>query len=521
MVKSFFTIDAETDPFKFNREPKPFIWGCYNAEQDFYAEFATTLELVQFMRNQDAIFYAHNGGKFDFMFLAEYFNRNEKCLMINGRLVQVRLGNAELRDSYALLPFPLKGYKKKDIDYRKLEKKVRKKHMVEIKEYLRSDCVYLYELIEAFNSEYGRHLTAPSAAIKTMMKMEHLKIENEGALFFQDFEKYYFGGRCECLKSGEYHEKLTYLDINSAYMHAMLSDHPIGAEYKTTYHAKPDIVAHGFYHVVAKSFGAFCRRDKGTLIFDWDGEEREYYTTGHELLAAIHTGMATGIRHIEQNVFINTKRFNTFINHFWGLRCGSEKGSTDNLFAKLMGNSCYGKFCSNPSNYENYMFVDPAISEWMTTTGWDIKGEKGGHTLMSRPLEGTDMRYYNVATGASITGFVRAMLMRALASIDNPIYCDTDSIIFTGGHELPLSPDLGAWKLEGTFTEGYFAGKKLYGVKKGREPAKIATKGSRLEYKDIKDICAGKTVIYNQDAPQFSWKTKKNTFLSRKIKKTA
>lgn len=524
MTKRFFSMDCETDPFKYNREPKPFIWGVYCEAEDYYETFDKTEDLAQFVKNQDAMFFAHNGGKFDFMFLAPYFNRNEKCLMINGRLVQVKLGKAELRDSYALLPFPQKQFSDKvEIeDFSIFEKSKRNKpaNKKKIRERLKQDCVGLYQAVDAFFEEYGGHLTAPGAAIKTMMKMEKLKIENSGALFFNDMSKYYFGGRCECLQPGEYHEEITYLDINSAYARAMRDCHPIGNKYKTTYFAKPEIKAQNFYEIIATSKGAFCRRDKGTLKFDWDGEPRKYYTTGHELLAARETGKAKIIDHISQTEFEEQKDFKTFIDHFWTQRQITKKGSLPNTFAKLMMCCCYGKFCANPENYDQYIFADPAFAKMMVAGGWAISGEAGGHILVSRPLEDESMRYYNVATGASITGFVRAMLLRAIDNVDRPVYCDTDSIIFTGQHSLPLNSELGSWKIEGTFDEGYFAGKKLYAVKNSKE-TKIATKGSKLTFKEVKDICRGKEVIYQQDAPQFSWKSKKTRFLERKIVKTA
>lgn len=520
MAKEFWTFDCESDPFKFGRVPKPFLWGFYNPEFGYF-EFKKTSDAINFMKNRDAIFYAHNGGKFDFHFIADDLTRMKKILLMHNRLVQAKLGKAEIRDSYSLLPFALKQYNKKEIEYWKLEKEHRKKHMPEIKEYLKSDCVYLYELIEAFFTEHGRHLTAAGAAIKTLAKMEGLKIENSGSMFFAELQKYYFGGRCECLRSGEYHDKITYLDINSAYPFAMLHKHPIGTEYKETYLSKPKIKAENFYTIEAKSYGAFCRREKGGLKFDWDGVPRTYHTTGHELIAAIETGKAKIIKHIKQIEFEETKSFEKFVWHFWNIRQSFSKGTTDNLFAKLFLNSAYGKFCANPENYETFLFADPAISEWLISEDWEIRGELGKHILVSRPIDEEHMRYYNVATGASITGFVRAMLMKALANVKNPIYCDTDSLIFTGKTTLPLSDELGQWKIEGEFTEGFFAGKKLYGVRNKKEEPKIASKGGRLSYQNIKDITRGKTVEFNQDAPSFSWHKKETGFLTRKIKKTA
>lgn len=517
MAKEFWTIDCETDPFKFGRIPQPFIWGAFNGSE-FYS-FNTTKELYEFIKDQDAIFYAHNGGKFDFHFLAEFINRNEKILMINSRLVKGKIGNAEIRDSYALLPFPLSAYKKDDIDYALLEPEVREKHMDKIREYLRSDCIYLWELINEFFNDYGRHLTAPSAAIKQLMKIEDIKIENNGRYFFSEFQKHYFGGRCECLRPGAYSGEIQYLDINSAYAYAMMHQHPISGEWEFKNYEQPPIIPFGFYTIEAESHGALCFRERGALKFDWSGERRIYHTTGWELQAGIETGRISNIQHIEQKFFAKTQSFEKFINHFWGIRQTFKKNTPQNLFAKLMMNSAYGKFSANPENYETFVLYDPAIAEYIISEGWEIRGEIGPHIVASKPLELDEMRFYNVATGASITGFVRAMLLRAMASVENPIYCDTDSLIFTGKHKLDLSGELGAWKLEGIYNEGYFAGKKLYAVK-NKDEIKIASKGSKLGFADIKQIVDGNTVKYEQIAPVFSW-FKNPVFLERNIKKTA
>ena len=515
--KEFWTLDCETDPFKFGRVPKPFIWGAFDGIN--YIEFNTTEETAQFLKNQDAIFFAHNGGKFDFHFLAEYITQNEKILMINSRLVQANIGKAEIRDSYALLPFKLSDYKKDEIDYNKLEPENRHRHMEEIRAYLKNDCVYLWELIDEFFKDYGRNLTAPSAAIKQLMKMENIKIENSGRYFFTEFQKHYFGGRCECLNPGSYKEKITYLDINSAYAHAMKHEHPIGDEWEFKHDKNPSLIGPAFYEIEAESYGAFCRREDGSLKFDHDGVKRRYFTTGWELIAALETMTCKNVTHIEQKYFKNTKNFSKFINHFWAQRQLYPKNSPQNLFAKLMMNSAYGKFSANPENYDTFVLYDPAIAEYLTENGWEIRGELGPHIVASKPLEPDNMRFYNVATGASITGFVRAMLLRAIAFTETPIYCDTDSIIFTGSNGLELSDELGAWKIEGIYNEGHFAGKKLYALK-NKDEIKIARKGSRLDFEEIKRVTKGETVKFTQEAPIFSW-YKNPSFLTRNIRKTA
>ncbi len=532
MAKDFWVIDAETDPFKFKRVPKPFIWGAYNGRTREYIEFEKTSDLVAFMRPQNAIFYAHNGGKFDFHFMAEWLNQNEKILMINSRLVKAKIGQAELRDSYALLPFPLKSYKKDDIDYTKLEEKVRHLHMPEIRAYLKSDCVYLWDLLAAFFEKHGRHLTAPGAAIKTLMKMEGIKIENSGQAFFDEFRKHYFGGRCECVSPGSIiGDEITYLDINSAYPYAMLHAHPIGSDWEFSYYKSPPIIPQGFYTVEAESYGAFCYRDKMGLHFDRSGERRLFHTTGWELKAAIETGTAKNITHVEQKFFAETKSFEKFINHFWDERNTHERGTPDNLFAKLFMNACYGKFCADPTAYDEYFLFDPRIGQYLVSNEWELRGEIGPHLVASKPLEAEFMRFYNVATGASITGFVRSMLLRALSSIDEPLYCDTDSIIYRGNSGIEIGNGLGQWKVEGIFNEGHFAGKKLYAVrdkewkksmtdKEKSDHEKISCKGVRLNFDQIKKVAGGKTLQYQQEALIFSC-TKNIHVLERNIRRTA
>ena len=56
--------------------------------------------------------------------------------------------------------------------------------------------------------------------------------------------------------------------------------------------------------------------------------------------------------------------------------------------------------------------------------------------------------FFNVATAASITGFVRSYLFRSLLAVKNPVYCDTDSIMCSNGDKLDIGGNLGQWELE-------------------------------------------------------------------------
>jgi hypothetical protein len=351
------------------------------------------------------------------------------------------------------------------------------------------------------------------------MKMEDIKVENSGAAFFDTFKPHYFGGRCQCFQSGTFKGKINYLDINSAYPFAMLHKHPIGLEYKYEYEENPEIKGQNFYTIKARSKGALPERTKDGLFFPDTDEFKTFYTTGWEIIAGLETKTLEIAEHIEQKVFLELKDFSNYINFFWDERKKHDKSSHLNLFAKLMMNSAYGKFAANPDNYDTYVLYDPEITEFLVNNGWELRGEIGNAVLCSKKLEQENARYYNVATGASITGFVRAMLLRAICSVDKPLYCDTDSVIFMGDHNIDMGKDLGQWDIEGTYDEGYFAGKKLYAVKNNKEE-KIASKGTRLSFQEIKDIAQGAVLEYNFDAPTFSWKNE-TKFTTRKIRKTA
>ncbi len=79
---------------------------------------------------------------------------------------------------------------------------------------------------------------------------------------------------------------------------------------------------------------------------------------------------------------------------------------------------------------------------------WSITGEFGTNILIERELDEPDKRFYNVAVAASITGYVRAYLFRAIKNCSGLLYCDTDSLAFTGKHSLAVGNDLGAWDHE-------------------------------------------------------------------------
>lgn len=550
MARKISVCDAETDPFKRNRVPKPFIWGWYDGEE--YLCFKTTDELVAHLERFDGICYAHNGGRFDWHFLLPYAEAYDEVMLINGRISKMRIGLCELRDSINIIPVPLKAYKKDDIDYSIMEAGERDKpaNMKKIKEYLKSDCVYLFELIQRFIQDYGMQLTQAGAAMKQWVKISGAKAPVSSGEFYDEISPYYYGGRVQCFKSGIIDGHYQVYDINSAYPYAMLHQHPYSDNFARVEGFTPRA---DFYRVRCISHGAFPFRGLGLsdgqtaagLAFPSDHVEREYFVTKWEYDAAVDTATIERAEVLESLVFMTHTDFSDYVNHFYAYRqkCKENGDEAGRLFGKLFLNSLYGKFAANPANYKNYMIVPMEVIGGLEAVGWQFSGEFGCWGLAESPLAEDRQRYYNVATGASITGFVRAMLWRAICSSKGAVYCDTDSIVVQKrGDDVKLGDKLGQWKHEGDFDRLGIAGKKLYILrgapgwwmnengdafyKKGKCPPKCerlyktASKGARLTKAQLWAVAKGETVEFVPEAPTFSPK-KAPVFTKRKIRFTA
>jgi hypothetical protein len=523
-AKSIIAVDCETDPFKHDRVPKPFIWGAIK-DGLYYGPWRRTEDFVEWLKDQDAIAYAHNGGKFDWHFLLDYLNKNEPIVSINGRLAKAKLGICELRDSWNLFNFSLQhtGEKMK-FDYALMEEDVREDYMDEIAEYLKQDCVALYNLVIGFRDEYAptgkMPLTQASAAMTFWEKLTGER-EKTDLDYYTRFGPFYYGGRTEAFQKGEFKYPLQYVDINSAYPYAMTFEHPAGQPHFGEWDGKDGAA---MLQIEAEARGIFPFRQKdGSLSFPDDFSIREFFVTGWE--AILYQELYPG-RHfevIECYRWARKRDFKEYVAKFWELKARST-GNT-RTFAKLFLNSLYGKFAANPLEYEESMLVDAGFNEEKMAEGWTPQPLTPNTWAIFKPLKEDKQRYYNVATAASVTGFVRAMLAREIKRADTVIYCDTDSLICQG-FKGPMGKGLGEWDLEARFDYGCVAGKKLYAFhmeepdEKGNE-WKTASKGTRLREtpEKIFSVARGEKVEYKNPAPTFSLKNEAR-FVTREIRMT-
>lgn len=139
--------------------------------------------------------------------------------------------------------------------------------------------------------------------------------------------------------------------------------------------------------------------------------------------------------------------FKDYIDHWMHIK-ETTTGAQRQL-AKLMLNSLYGKFATNPKSRKKIPYLDDdEVVRYHVSE-----------------LEERDPVY--TAMGAFITAYAREKTIRSAQSVyDRFIYADTDSLHLIG-HEVPENLEvhpthLGAWKNEGCFTDSVFVRAKTY-----------------------------------------------------------
>ena len=529
-------LDMETDPFQISGEEiQPFCAELYSDQfgaiviwdEDYGSLVEKLIATIEALPDRYTI-YAHNGGKFDFMF---FVHKLRGIVRFKGRaIMSAKIGSHELRDSLHILPEKLAAWKKDRFDYRKMLKRNRNRFRDEILKYLHSDCVYLFDFVKRFTREFGLKISIGQAAfaeLKKHYRPSQVKEHTDAAL-----RPFFLGGRVECIggmglfESWHWQKPYKLYDVNSMYPFVMATrHHPIG----NVYDRFPDDAINEntvFLDLTCDSYGAFfVRTPEGELTMEHVKAHR-FQTTIWEYETALKYNLIDNVK-IHWRVDCRERTtFKKFIVPMYdrrnetkqilymldkrGERDGDQYEETkkENIFLKYLLNNSYGKFAQNPSKYKEYCYTphgktpaeigEPKWFDFMpadndgSEMANDIRHDYGfpiertaEFDVWARPSPGR--RYNNVGTAASITGAARAILLEARERAIDPIYCDTDSLICRDlpGFEIDEAR-LGAWKIEEIFDDVIITGKKTYcckvaGLADGHERRlKVRSKGADL-----------------------------------------
>lgn len=179
-----------------------------------------------------------------------------------------------------------------------------------------------------------------------------------------------------------------------------------------------------------------------------DGDIVEMTLTSVDLALLLDHYDVSSLRYINGYKFKGVKGlFKDYID-YWGHIKATETGALRQL-AKLMLNSLYGKFATNPNAIKKIPVIDR-------------------DELVQYTLDDPDLRDpVYTAMGAFITAYARNKTIRSAQAVyDRFIYADTDSLHLIG-FDVPEGLDvhpskLGAWKHEGTFTDSKYIRAKTY-----------------------------------------------------------
>jgi hypothetical protein len=486
-------------------------------------------------RQPPLLIYAHNGGRFDFLFMRSKLHG--RCVIIDDRIVKARIGSHELRDSFACLPVALgDAGNKTAIDYDIFRAGIRERpgNRRRILDYLRDDCRNLWIAIRDYHSRFGRALTLGGAAWEKLISskcpngfsaayyLQKLEVRDDA-----HFRQWAYGGRVEAFQTGIIRGNLTMFDKVSMYPYVACEySHPGGSQW-----IKCDAAESDFAHVRAWSDGCLpSRADDGTL--EYVSGIGEFRATGHELRAGIACGRVRIISDLGSVRFPVRAYLETFVREFFALKKEAERTGdrTAYIHAKLLLNAMTGKFATNPLGLHDYEITEygKAPKDKKDGDGWEPSyiDHDTNTVIWRRQINKGKQSFYikNVATFASITGAARACLFQSMHNADNVLYTDTDSILcsgFTG----ELGTDLHHWKIDAECTVAAIVDRKLYALFDERKECtkkdlrsgrfavingskvpcvRMASAGVALNADQIYRLAKGETVHYRAEAPSMS-----------------
>jgi DNA-directed RNA polymerase subunit RPC12/RpoP len=526
--KKIAVLDFETDPFKHGREVAPFAFGLMLESGEYYTGWNTDKEsgndFIQHVLDvidsisESHIIYAHNGGRFDFFFLLEkiygfipsHHEDKKGFFLINNRITRIVYKQHEFRDSYSILPVPLKtSGNKLEMDYALMEKSKRNKNRVSIDEYLKQDCVALLDMVKQYRDVFAKSgkmpLTMASAAFKSLKEHHEFKpLSRQVDTMLRDF---YAGGHTQCYDVGiifaPANDNICLFDVNSEYPSVMkFNMHPVGNMWKQGTKITDDTF---FIEWQGQNYGAVFHREHSGSINFLAGYD-VFKTSIHEYKAALELGLITVDKIITTWDCAESTTFEAFVDEYFNRRLASAALGEEILvlFWKLVLNSAYGKFGQNAANFGNYFIVEKLSPEYYAAlkdcdlvdgvmipkdepvfvSAIDIETRINGkdYCIIRTKLSNAELdeqAIYNVSTAASITGAARALLMRGIYACNSSnaktLYVDTDSIFTYGtpafktdqcpdGLDVVKDKTLGKWNFEATGKIIALAGKKQYAM---------------------------------------------------------
>lgn len=426
-----------------------------------YIEFFNLIDFIDYLSCHSEYkgykIYAHNGGKYDFLFIMEKLKYSCTITDINGRIFKMRIkfkyGTVEFIDSFYSLPFSLEKLINtfiSDMEFKKIPVNFENLKLNNtLKLHCKNDTQSLYYILLTFNdllNNLGCEYKGTLAGISLDLYLrKYLKL-NLPSYFHLDgyLRQGYYGGRTEVYK--KYLREGYYYDFNSLYPAVMYENYfPVGS---------PSVYLN---YKLAKSDIGFCELETeinlnlpplpvkfNKLLLYPNGNIKGWYSLEYlKLLDRFKIPYKLG----KAVIFDKQKIFKDFVSDLYGLRLKNKNNVMD-VVCKLLMNSLYGKFAQNIKQKTFYLMPVKTDDKTNYSIYYDIWFNETDRKL---PFQLIGLSSY-------VTTYAHLKLFEYINK--NTFYVDTDSI-FTD-LKLPVSSELGALKLESEIKEAVFISQKNY-----------------------------------------------------------
>lgn len=538
LKKNFAVFDIETKGWD-----RPYCIGFYNGR--LFKLFLGNDCIYDFLRFSITHkfraynIYAHNGGKFDFNFLADWLKESDRRLefLFRGSTCvkltvyhsnktdeegnYVNRNNTRFVDSYTLLPYSLDRLTRDfnvqhaktnftengERDYEVLYR-LYKQNDPKFFAYVQHDCMGLYEVLDKFYDLIHQQngcvgLTLASTSLKTFkngfldkeLKMTSRELNDE-------MRQGYYGGRVEIFSLFQDNGNYFCFDVNSLYPFVMRNNkYPISPPHVVKNPSKDHYLKYeGFTECnVNVPYDLYLpvlpyRLDKklffpvGKLHGIWDNILlQKAYEKGCKIYP------------LKGYVFKTDYLFKDYVDRFYSLKKHSVPNTAPYIIAKLLLNSLYGKFAQRQESESIVKILDPSNTEYEIKDVLDpdfnlfrVKTESSGNHFLPQ---------ISMHVTACSMLVLYEYMEKILESGHNIAYCDTDSV-FTD-HRLRQSERLGGMKLEYTYKRGYFLLPKTYYVCDGNGFKKVKAKGFIYEFQDKLTESSFKKALFYNDYSDF------------------
>lgn len=446
-----------------------------------YRHCDTLDELVTIIlskRNHDRVIFAHNGGRFDFLFIMEYLknvrNKEVKIIAQGARIValKIHIGRrhyVHLQDSFSLLPQSLHNLSrtfnvsvKKETGAIDFERERVSKHNELHRAYLRSDCESLWQVLREFYAQpFIRDIDSKITLASTSLAAWRTTLNKPIRVTTPDIQNFvresYAGGRCEIFKQvmgiGEC------VDVNSLYPFSMLN--PLPVEHVGASHDAFDFGFHDCTVRVPDCYMPILWKKTTKLIFPTGTFRGTFFS--EELKLAVEQGAVILKHHRGEKFTKETDLFKTYIEHCYTLR-KENKGTALDLIAKLLMNNTYGKFAEREEKKSLLKVDQTDPATWPREFAHFHSDAMFRKTGLIEVIKNKRSPHMLCHIASAITAWSRIHMARELyiPRQQDLCYTDTDSGFLSGQDNFRNSGELGEFKQEYKIKNAFFLLPKGY-----------------------------------------------------------